>query len=495
MRVLGPAFALTLAAAPAIGQWSIDSLTEARGKLVAVTIGDYVLFAGGDSPAGNYDVVDIYQVSTNSWTAATLTVARAFLSGTSVGPYVLIAGGGIDSQTPLAVVDIYDSTIGPPDDSNAWSVTSLSQARSSLAATSVGGKALFAGGATDINLPRLATVDIYDSNAGPPQDVNAWTVTALSQARASLSAESVGSVAIFASGERGALGLTDRVDIYDSLSDSWSIAQLSQSRLVGDNASTTIGSRAYFAGGQLITNTLSDVIDVYDAQTEAWSDMTLPDASGGLTGASIGNTAIFAGGYDSSLTLTDVVHMLNIGTNQWDSSAQLSEARFFMSSATIGGKVLFGGGKGHFSATASDRVDVYEPIGVNYCAANPNSTGGAATISASGSKSIAANNLSLSASPVPNQPGLFFYGAAQTQLVFGNGYLCVGAGATGIARLPVVNGTSNAMSHTLDNTSPPTALTQVLPGSTWHFSCWFRDPAGLGAAFDLSDALSVSFIP
>lgn len=42
---------------------------------------------------------------------------------------------------------------------------------------------------------------------------------------------------------------------------------------------------------------------------------------------------------------------------------------------------------------------------------------------------------------------------------------------------------------------------QLPPGGAWSagsarsFLAWFRDPAGGGAAFDLSDALSITFVP
>jgi hypothetical protein len=72
----------------------------------------------------------------------------------------------------------------------------------------------------------------------------------------------------------------------------------------------------------------------------------------------------------------------------------------------------------------------------------------------------------------------------------GNGTLCL---AGQIARLDVVNATGNGMTFLVDNTSPPSAATQITPGATWNFQAWFRDPAAGGAFFDLSDGLSVVF--
>ncbi len=109
---------------------------------------------------------------------------------------------------------------------------------------------------------------------------------------------------------------------------------------------------------------------------------------------------------------------------------------------------------------------------------------------ASGSASVAANDLLLRAEPVPNQPGLFFYGPQQATIPFGNGTLCI---AGQIGRLDVVNATGNVMTFLVDNTSPPSAATQITPGSTWNFQAWFRDPMAGGAFFDLSDGLNVVF--
>jgi hypothetical protein len=81
------------------------------------------------------NVVDIYDSSSNTWSTHTLSQARANLAATTVGTKAIFAGGSGSN-----VVDIYDSS------SNTWSTATISQARSSLAATTVGTKAIFAGG-------------------------------------------------------------------------------------------------------------------------------------------------------------------------------------------------------------------------------------------------------------------------------------------------------------------------------------------------------------
>ena len=131
-------------------------------------------------------------------------------------------------------------------------------------------------------------------------------------------------------------------------------------------------------------------------------------------------------------------------------------------------------------------------IGVKYCATSINSTGSPADISGTGTSSIALNNLILIAQPVPNQPGIFFYGPDQIFQPFGNGFRCVGGT---VGRLAVANAAGGTIAHALDVTQPPNAATTITPGSTWNFQCWYRDPAGGGAAFNLSDGLEVSFVP
>lgn len=134
-----------------------------------------------------------------------------------------------------------------------------------------------------------------------------------------------------------------------------------------------------------------------------------------------------------------------------------------------------------------------DSIGTPYCVSSPNSTGSAATMSASGTTSVAANGLELAAGPVPNgETGIFYYGPNQLQIPFGNGTRCVGGF---IGRLPVTTTAGGQLTSTLDVTSPPNLAVQVTPGSTWFFQAWFRDMAAGGSNFDLSDGLEVSFTP
>jgi V8-like Glu-specific endopeptidase len=122
----------------------------------------------------------------------------------------------------------------------------------------------------------------------------------------------------------------------------------------------------------------------------------------------------------------------------------------------------------------------------NYC------TSGAlgSVISATGSSSIAANDLSLHASQIPEQKvGIFYYSYNQANAPFGNGTRCVGSPAV---RLPMVSsGTGTTLDFDVDYNSLPSNGT-IVAGSVWNFQAWFRDGVG---PFDLSDGLRITFVP
>ena len=134
-----------------------------------------------------------------------------------------------------------------------------------------------------------------------------------------------------------------------------------------------------------------------------------------------------------------------------------------------------------------------------YCTASPNSTGGAAFINASGTPSVSQNNLTLEvAGAVGAQFGLFYYGANQINLAFGNGVRCVGAGGIGIFRLgpPAQTDAFGDLTRHWDLTQTPSNAGSgaVSAGDTWNVQFWYRDPASTqGSSFNLSNAIEISW--
>ncbi len=130
----------------------------------------------------------------------------------------------------------------------------------------------------------------------------------------------------------------------------------------------------------------------------------------------------------------------------------------------------------------------------NVCSTSPNSSGSGSIMASSGTKSVAANDLTLIATgATPSNFGIFFYGASSIQAPLGNGFLCVGSPQQ---RLPVISSdSSGTATYLLDNTSPPSSSGQITDFSTWYFQYWYRDPSAGGAAYNFSDSLEATFCP
>ena len=173
------------------GSWQTHQSSKARLIGATVSAGDKIFFAGGYSwvfyPSGgewdeSFDNVDIYDVSANTWNATHLSKARERIGGATIGSKVFFAGGtfytgnGYPNQIwdVSNVVDIYDMG------TNSWSATTLSVARGNINAVVIGDKIYFVGGmGYGINVSNV--VDIYNNST------NSWSTSDLQTVVASLS--------------------------------------------------------------------------------------------------------------------------------------------------------------------------------------------------------------------------------------------------------------------------------------------------------------------
>ena len=138
--------------------------------------------------------------------------------------------------------------------------------------------------------------------------------------------------------------------------------------------------------------------------------------------------------------------------------------------------------------------------GTPYCIGAPNTAGDGATLDWTGTTSVSANDLTLAVyGGVPNQFGIFYYGAGSTEVPFGHGYRCVSAGGVGLFRVPPAqqfDAFGDAQISAFLSQPPSSAgAGAIAPGSTWYFQFWYRDPAMGAPGFNLSSALAVSFEP
>ncbi|MFT6832345.1 MAG: hypothetical protein ACJAZN_002517 [Planctomycetota bacterium] len=142
-------------------------------------------------------------------------------------------------------------------------------------------------------------------------------------------------------------------------------------------------------------------------------------------------------------------------------------------------------------------------LGMNYCGpAILNSSGVGGTMSASGSAVAVSNDVTLTASDLPQFSfGFVITSRTQAFVMFpggSQGHLCLG-GAVGryVGPGQIQNsGGSGSFDLALDlgATPQPNGFVQVFAGDTWNFQCWFRDSVGGMPSSNFTDGLSIVFL-
>ena len=130
-------------------------------------------------------------------------------------------------------------------------------------------------------------------------------------------------------------------------------------------------------------------------------------------------------------------------------------------------------------------------IGISdrYCLTQPNSTGGASVLVATGSLAVADNDVSFVVSGLPNSQFAYFLMSATTATIpVASGLLCLGGPQIRFNQDVLNSGTSGGVSFSPDLTNLPQGTT-VLPGETWHFQLWHRD----GPTSNFSSSLGLTW--
>jgi len=181
-------------------------LDSARGGIAGCSVGNKVLFAGGENAnvgGGRYNHVDAFDSNLVHYTPTYLYAQKYMPVAEKVGDYIVITGGQGVSGTLPEVVDVYNSSL--------VKLTNLSgYGRYGHAAASVEGYAIFAGGAA--GSARLAYVEAFDENL-----VRSYP-DVLSVGRSALGGAKAGSFAIFAGGGGSGGDRYYTVDAYQSIS-------------------------------------------------------------------------------------------------------------------------------------------------------------------------------------------------------------------------------------------------------------------------------------
>lgn len=298
-----------------------------------------------------------------------LSQARSGMAVATAGNKILFAGGLRNFGSwngPASRVDIYDIT------QNTWSTAELCVERNAIAAVANGNKIFFGGGEYGDGTWPVDSVDIYDVST------NTWTVSHLSCAGHSIAAAAVGNKVFFAGGDQGFNGTpgidrAKQVDIYDLTSNTWSTAQLSETKRAG-HSSVAIDNKIYFAGGEVWNFSqngnywyVSNKVDVYDNATNTWATSSMQEGKLYFAGITSGSKIIWAGGLTGnhpSVYTSCAVEVKDINTGSSSIQYLFKPAEWFIDggcNAVIkDNKIIFCRQVG----TDRDKFDIYD-IGTN----------------------------------------------------------------------------------------------------------------------------------
>jgi hypothetical protein len=114
-------------------------------------------------------------------------------------------------------------------------------------------------------------------------------------------------------------------------------ATLSQPRVFV--VATSSGDLVFFGGGYNGTG-VSNRVDICNVTSGSWSTATLSVPREQLAAASLGNLVFFAGGFDDNLTYYNQIDIYNVSDGSW-STATLSVARANLAATSLGNLVFF----------------------------------------------------------------------------------------------------------------------------------------------------------
>ena len=262
----------------AANTWSTAELSSKRRRIAAVAAGNKIFFAGGINDYGWTSTdVDIYDVATDTWSLSNMSTGGDELTTATTGNKVFFAGGNFGIYA-TSTVNIYDLT------SNTWSTASLSARRNFPAAVSENNKVYFTGG--DPWTGQISNViDIYNNTTG------VWSTSYLQVPRVGHAAIAVNDILYFAGGYSTNSQPTCSVETLNTNTGARTLMNLSMPKgllyaVVKDN-------KILFLRNDGLAD--SDKFDVYDIISNIWSIGVLPYKISGASIISVNNTTYVVG--------------------------------------------------------------------------------------------------------------------------------------------------------------------------------------------------------
>lgn len=285
---------IPILSAPAAGQWGRrPELPEANSEMsVAELDGKIYVLGGYPSSRISVRTVQVYDPVSATWSLTTpLPVALNHTMSVSVNGRIYMTGG----QRDAGGAGPFENTVYEYDPGSAtWTARApMPSARGGGAAAVVDGKIYVAGGRP----PRGSDFAVYDPAA------NSWTVLPdMPTQRNHLGTVAVGNKVYVVGGRFGAgfeSERTERIEIFDTVSRTWTSGAAMPRPRGGVNAVEALGCIHVF-GGEGNNDIPSGVFpdhDVYDPRTDTWTQLEpMPIPVHGVTGAVFTNGLIYLPG-------------------------------------------------------------------------------------------------------------------------------------------------------------------------------------------------------
>ncbi|RLE18989.1 MAG: hypothetical protein DRJ50_12585, partial [Actinobacteria bacterium] len=396
VRIWAMTLLLSATALPASAQWSTATMPQARIRFAATATDGKLYIAGGLSPTGVSDVVDVLQISTGSWTQLNLSGPRQLLCAASVGHEVFFGGGVPTVNTSVGfsdTVDIYDELTG------TWSIENLPVSLAQIGAGSFGTKVYFAGGGHPFVVPIIQVFDTLSRT---------WTVRRMSGPGHASSKVLADERWLCIGAGGGPMPAQRLIDIYDSWSDSWT-------QIVAPEDMVTMA----LGEGRLqmvpcLFGPEEKTLHEYDLEAGVWSTRQRPTVRCHPHSDSIGPFLVLAHGFPLSGPVHGDVDVYNRVSDEWrtDPLSVAASRRATAVHGPSGSIFLIGGDTTQTGQGLVQNIDIFRPdrdIGTTYCSPAPaNSSGQSAHIEAVGTAAVVDNwfTLGLTGGP-PGQFALF----------------------------------------------------------------------------------------
>lgn len=185
------------------------------------------------------------------------------------------------------------------------------------------------------------------------------TAADLLEANSEMAVAAVGTKIYVVGGYPASRETQDTVQVYDTISDSWDLAQ-SLPEPIHHPVLVGVDGRLYSLGGQ--PNTARSL--VYDPQLDEWSDIApMPTARGAGAGAAIGDRIFVVGGRSPA---QNEFEAYDISDDEWTTLPNLPrdyDTRNHLAAAAIGDKIYVAGGRydgDGFNSPMTDALDVFD---------------------------------------------------------------------------------------------------------------------------------------